>query len=169
MSGPCRPSLHPLLLDRVYWRNRLQELKLAPPSVLLIPRPDLSAPAVEVEEFRIRAHDGTRLSGLRARTRLPAGRQQARIRIAEEGCDAEIDRGAVCRGAVEFVLRRPADRRLEDRVLDVLRVCELAAADEDLDPRQVRLVAPGEEREPDEFLIVARLLAEKLDRSEPAA
>ena len=69
----------------------------------------------------------------------------------------------MCQGTVEFVLCLPADRRLEDRVLDVLRVCELAAADEKLDPRQVRLVTPASEREPDEFLIAARLLAEQLD------
>ena len=57
MPAPSRRTLHPLLLERVYWRNRLQQLNLAQPSVLLIPRPELSTNAVEVDEFRLRTSD----------------------------------------------------------------------------------------------------------------
>jgi hypothetical protein len=44
-------------------------------------------------------------------------------------------------------------------VLDVLRVCQVAAEDTELDPRRVRLVA---DRQPDEFLIASHLLSEEL-------
>ena len=160
MPGPSKRTLHPLLLERGYWRNRLQVLKLAQPSVILIPRPELSSGAVEVDEFRIRTHDGIRLYGLRARNRLRCTSGPVRVRVVGPCERPEIDRRAVEEGTPEFVFQEPAGRRLEDRVLDVLRVCQLAADDVAIDARRVRLVAP--EQEPDEFLIASHLLAEEV-------
>jgi hypothetical protein len=161
MSGPVRRSLHPLLLERGYWRNRLQELNLAQPSVLLIPRPELSTVAVEVDEFRLRTHDGIRLFGLRAQSRLPIEHQRVMVRLLGPCESPDLDREAMHDGTTEFVFQEPAGRRLEDRVMDLLRVCQIAAAQEGRSTRDVRLVFHDDV--PDEFLIVSQLLAEEVD------
>ncbi|SRR5258706_214281 len=161
MPGPSRRALHPLLLERVYWRNRLQQLNLAQPSVLLIPRPELSTLSVEVDEFRLRTHDGIRLYGLRSQSRLPVAEQQVMVRLVGPCDSPELDRDAMRNGTTEFVFQEPAGRRLEDRVMDVLRVCQIAAAQEGRSTRDVRLVCSNDI--PDEFLIVSQLLAEELD------
>jgi hypothetical protein len=162
MPGPPKRALHPLLLERAYWGPRLEQLKLARLSALLIPRPDLSLPLIEVDEFRIRAHDGIRLFGLRAQTRLGSGLRPARIRRVGTCELPEIDRGFIGEGTAEFVLLQPAGRKLEDRVLDLLRVYQLAVSTQEIDPAQVRLTAPEGEPEPDEFLIATQLLAKDL-------
>lgn len=160
MSGRKQRALHPLLLERGYWRNRLQALTLARPSLLLIPRPDLSTPLVEVDEFRIRTHDGIRLYGLRAQHRRGETRSPARIRIVGP-CEApEVDREGLDVGDVEFVFQAPAGRRLEDRVLDVLRVCQVATQSEQVRADQVDLVCRNQQ--PDEFLIASQLLADEV-------
>lgn len=159
MPETKRRSLHPLLLERSYWRNRLQVLRLARPSVLLIPRPELSDAAVDVDEFRIRAHDGVRLFGLRALSRIGAQRGPARIRIVGPCELAEIDRSRIDAGECEFVFQEPAGRRLEDRVLDVLRICQVATQSESVRSDQVQLVSATQQ--PDEFLIASHLLAEE--------
>lgn len=160
MPGPKQRALHPLLLERGYWRNRLQALTLARPSVLLIPRPDLSTPIVEVDEFRIRTHDGIRLYGLRAQHRHGDALRPARIRIVGPCEPPEVDRSSLGEGETEFVFQAPVGRRLEDRVLDVLRVCQVAAQSEQVRADQVRLVSL--EQEPDEFLIASQLLADEV-------
>lgn len=160
MPGSRSRSLHPLLLERSYWRNRLQVLRLAKPSMLLIPRPELSTGGIEVDEFRIRTHDGIRLLGLRARSRIGALRGPARIRVVGP-CEApQVDPEAIHPGEIEFVLQFPAGRRLEDRVLDLLRLCQVAAEKEDLPADQVRFSSQLAEK--DEFLIASQLLADDL-------
>jgi hypothetical protein len=161
MPGWSRRSLHPLLLERGYWRNRLHQLNLAQPSVLLIPRPELSTDSVEVDEFRLRTHDGIRLYGLRAQSRLPIAHQQVMVRLIGPCESPDLDREVLSDGTTEFVFQEPAGRRLEDRVMDLLRVCQIAAAQEGRSTRDVRLVSSHEI--PDEFLIVTQLLAEELD------
>lgn len=157
MPGPNKRMLHPLLLERSYWRNRLQELKLARQSVLLIPRPDLSTPLVEVDEFRLRAHDGLRLYGLRAHSRILGSTRPARVRIVGPSDLPAIDLDSISAGDCEYVFQEPAGRRLEDRVMDVLRICQLASETGCDNTRGVRLSAE-QGSEPDEFLIAARLL-----------
>ena len=157
MPGPHKRTLHPLLLERSYWRNRLQELKLARQSVLLIPRPDLSTALVEVNEFRLRAHDGLRLYGLRAQSRLTGRARPARVRIVGPSDLPAIESSAITAGECEYVFQEPAGRKLEDRVMDVLRICQLAAETGCDSRRGVRLSAE-QGSEPDEFLIAARLL-----------
>ena len=161
MPGSPRRPLHPLLLEPVYWRNRLQKLNLARPSVLLIPRPELSTQSVEVDEFRFRTHDGIRLYGLRAQSRLPIAHQHVMVRLVGPCESPDIDSEALSDGTTEFVFQEPAGRRLEDRVMDVLRICQIAAAQEGRSTRDVRLVSSSES--PDEFLIVTQLLAEEID------
>jgi hypothetical protein len=150
------------LLERGYWRNRLQELKLTRPSVVLIPRPELSNAAVEVDEFRIRAHDGIRLFGLRGQSRFHTSHSAARVRMVGPCELPEIDRQAIQECGTEFVFQEPAGRRLEDRVLDVLRVCQLASSEENIDTERVRLFTPDPGQAPDEFLIASQLLADDI-------
>ncbi|MBK7878851.1 MAG: hypothetical protein IPJ77_24595 [Planctomycetes bacterium] len=149
-----------MLLEQSYWRNRLQVLRLARPSVLLIPRPELTTNAVEVDEFRIRTHDGIRLFGLRARHRMGTSQTPARIRVVGPCELPEVDARNLGPGETEFVFQSPAGRRLEDRVLDVLRICQVATQRDDVRADDVRLVSTDLQR--DEFLIASQLLADEV-------
>lgn len=164
MSEAQKRSLHPLLLERSYWDVRLRELSSARVALFLTPRPELSSSAVEVDEFRLRAHDGTQIFGLRGRRRIGGACEHARLRVVGPSELPHVDREAVERGEAEFVFQEPAGRKLEDRVLDVLRVYRVAAdtRGESDEPRDVRLVTTPGEPEPDEFLIASHLLAEEL-------
>ena len=75
---------------------------------------------------------------------------------------------AINDGCLDFVWQIPAGRRLEDRVLDVLRVWQVAVHYSGMDPSEVRLVAPIPGQEPDEFMIASRLLAQGILNSPPA-
>jgi hypothetical protein len=158
MAADRRGSLHPLLLEPGYWANRLRELRLSRVSLVIIPRPELSSKGIEVDEFRVRAHDGVRLWGLRARSRF--GTSAARVRVVGPSDLPQIDQRAIERGEVEFVFQEPAGRRLEDRVLDVLRVCQVAVEVGSASAR-VELVASEGCQAPDEFLIATQLLADE--------
>lgn len=166
MASERQGSLHPLLLERGYWANRLRELRLSRVSLVIIPRPELSSNGIEVDEFRVRAHDGVRLWGLRARSRF--GTCSARVRVVGPSDLPQIDRQAIERGEVEFVFQEPAGRRLEDRVLDVLRVCQVAVEVGNPAAR-VELVASGGGPAPDEFLIATQLLADETNAHRPSA
>lgn len=163
MPSRRRHPPHPLLLLQEYWRNRLQTLKLARPSALYTPRQDLSTRAVKVEEFRVRAFDGLRLHGLCGRRSMAIGNCQVRLRVVPFDRSPEIDLSAVRSGVHEYVLQSADARKLEDRVLDVLRACELAAGKEGIRTHEVQLFTPDTESEPDEFLIAARLIAGEIE------
>jgi hypothetical protein len=135
--------------------------------LLILPRPDLSSGLIDVVEWRLRAHDGTRLWGLRGGSPFHPKANGAWIRQVSS-CDLpEICTDAITDGCLDFVWQVPAGRKLEDRVLDVLRVWQVAVSYSGLAPEQVNLVAaiPGEE--PDEFMIAARLLAQGIFDPEP--
>lgn len=107
----------------------------------------------------MKGHDGLRLTGLQGRRSLELTEVRIRLRLVPTGGLPEIDLPAVAAGVVEYALQFPAGRRLEDRVLDVVRICELAAAKDGLQPRDVQLYTPPGESDPDEFLIASELLA----------
>jgi len=155
----ARRAVHPLLLEPTYWRNRLQELQVGRPSLLITPRPDLSRGGKDVVEFRIRAHDGARLWGLLARPEWADGNRPARIRSVGPHQRPEIDRTTVEDGMADLVFQEPAGRRLEDRVLDVVRICQMAFATEGVDRFQVSFSCPRGDQAPDEFLIAEQLFA----------
>jgi len=94
---------------------------------------------------------------------MAIGKTQIRLRMLPHDTapdrPTEVDLSAVRSGVTEYVLRCPEGRKLEDRVLDVLRVCELAAAKEGVRPHEVVLFTPESEPEPDEFLIAAQLIS----------
>ena len=70
----------------------------------------------------------------------------------------EIDRRALEDGEAEVVFQEPPGRRLEDRVLDVVRICQLAQDTEGVDRGRIHFISPTGRRAPDEFLIAQQLL-----------
>lgn len=107
----------------------------------------------------MRAYDGLRLIGLVGKRGMLIGFSQTRLRILPADQPPEIDLPAVRSGMIEYAVQLPPGRRLEDRVLDVLRICELAASRENIRPCDVLLYAHEGETEPDEFLIASQLMA----------
>jgi hypothetical protein len=158
MDRPGRSELHPLLLERKYWNHRVADMKTARSSLLIVPRPDLSGALVEIEEFRAKGHDGTRLWGLKGRRLFGAADGGVRIRLVGP-CEVPVIDPTALAGAVEYVLQGAAGRRLEDRVLDLLRLRHIAALHEDVPPEAVRFVAPHAD-DSDELRIVRRLVAD---------
>lgn len=67
---------------------------------------------------------------------------------------------AITEGCLDFVWPIPPARKLEDRVLDVLRVWQVAVHYSGLAPEQVHLIAAIPGQEPDEFMIASRLLSQ---------
>lgn len=155
----ARKAVHPLLLEPIYWRTRLEEARTVRRALMLTPRPDLSGGGRDVTEFRIRAHDGVRLWGLLAWPAWHAGARPAEIRKVGAATPPRIDDELVRSGTAEVLFQAPAGRRLEDRVLDVIRVFQMCAATEGVNPEEIRLRGPLDSREPDEFLIARELFA----------
>lgn len=156
MPASRKRAPSPLLLDPAYWRSKLEQLQRIPPCQALFPRPDLSTPSVEVVEWRLKAHDGVKLWGLRGSSTFHPEPKGACIREVSAAELPRIDADAVAEGRVDFVLQTPAGRRLEDRVLDLVRVyqCALQAG---VPPLEIRLTGGGSDGCPDEVLIAASL------------
>jgi hypothetical protein len=153
---PARRDLHPLLFEPRYWRERFAQQKATASCLLRVPRPDLSSTFCEVEELRFKAHDGVRLWGLIAHCTLGHPGLRARIRTLRACDPPSVDVESVRSGTSELLLQFPAGRRLEDRVLDVLRCCELAGQLESLPSEGVELVVEASESA-DEILIAQHL------------
>ena len=143
------------LLEPTFWRPRLERLRATRRSLIFTPRPDLSSLLVEVDEWRLRAHDGERLWGLRARSSFHPDPFGATVRLVTAPARPEIDVAVVAEGQVEWVLQVAPGRRLEDRVLDLVRLREVAAELAE-DPDGVRFAHP-EDAMPDEVAICAGL------------
>lgn len=158
----ARQTVHPLLLEPTYWRNRLKGLDLSRSFPLIIPRSDLSGPGVEVAEFRLKSHDGITLTGVFARPAWHSGPWAAQIRVVCPGEEPQIDMSAVREGTAEFVFRELPTRRLEDRVLDVVKVCHLATRTEGVDQLKVEFCCASQDRTPDEIIIAEHLFANRL-------
>ncbi len=133
-------------------------MQLKRKSLLVVPRPDLSSSAIDVAEIRIRTHDGIRLWGMTGRCTLGTKNQPARIRMICHDQPLEVDRKAVCDGFCDIVIQEPVGRRLEDRVLDVMRACQTAADLEGVDPTKISFVFSPRDTQPDEVLIASSLM-----------
>jgi len=128
-------SLH-LLLDPGYWRPRIERLAERPRQLVIFPRSDLERPGIEVLELRLRAHDGERLSALLARSSFAMNGESVRLRPSLELCSSQLAWKEVEAGRTDLIFRypgAPGTRRLEDRVLDVLRVIQAACSIESID------------------------------------
>lgn len=163
-SMPLPRALHPLLFEPRYWRSRLSQGSSVRLNLLLVPRPDLSSAGCVVQELRLRTHDGLRIWGLLGRCPLLQARQPARIRRVSACEHAQVDTPCVEQGTVDLVIQGLPARRLEDRVMDVLRVLQAASQLDGVDTERIRLEMPSRDDAPDEFLIVEELRAEGLFR-----
>ncbi|MFT7668062.1 MAG: hypothetical protein ACI8X5_000749 [Planctomycetota bacterium] len=151
-------TLHPLLLEPEYWRLRLKEQNEVRLFLLRTPRPDLSTAGCEVQEIRFVAHDGVRLWGLVGRCPLLGNQQPAALRLVGPCQLPSINIESVQLGCTEFVVQTPAGRRLEDRVLDAVRLCQVAASFEKVDSAQVAFGGSKDLDLPDEARIADRLI-----------
>jgi hypothetical protein len=129
-------SLHRLLLEPTYWQGRLAEIAEIPRQLLVFPRHDLSWPGGEVAELWLRGAQGGRVRTLFARPRFAAQRPTLRLVHAESEGLAPAD-GSGWSGGVfhwdrirdgeSWLIWRPdPSRRLEDRVLDLVRTVQAA-------------------------------------------
>jgi len=130
--------------------------------LLLLPRADLTTSAADVAEWRLRGHDGAKLWGLRALSPFHPAPRGVCVREVCATELPEIRSEVVGEGWAEFVLQVPAGRRLEDRVLDLLRVIQAALSLCGLPSESVRLEASapaaGGRQPADELVIAERLL-----------
>ena len=159
MPSPDGAPFRDLLLDAAYWRPRLERLDQVPRSLLVFPRPDLARPGIEVVELRLRAHDGVRLVCILGRPAFCAQGDVVHVRVSDELASTELDWHSIEEGHSDVVICFPADRGLEDRVLDVLRVSQSVASVESTAWEEVHLL-PRRDNPKDE-LILADLLRAK--------
>jgi len=148
-----------LLMDPDFWRGRLERLAQAPRQLAIFPRADLSRPGIEVIELRMRAHDGARLAALVARSAFAEVGQEVHLRSESDLSDTELDHHLVERGGTDLVFRYPLPRRLEDRVLDLVRILDAACSLEGIECKDVVLCPSGTCIQ-DEFAIVQFLRQE---------
>lgn len=200
MALPSR-TIHPLLLDPRYWRERLEIARRTPRQLLVFPRADLSWPGGDVSEFWMRAHDGHRLEGLMARSLFPAPRPRLLAEVVEEqtatpaalpraaggpdldaerlrrflrlagecqpppeprsrgsaleGLEGRFDWDRIRDGQAHLMLVRHGGRKLEDRVLDLVRAVEAARRLAELASLKVEFGSVGDEQ--DELQIARQL------------
>lgn len=148
-----------LLMDPEFWRSRIDRLAREPRQLAIFPRPDLSRPGIEVIELRMRAHDGARLTALLSRSAFAEEGLSVRLRAGFGLGGMELDFSAVEAGQTDLVFEYPAERRLEDRVLDVLRIVDAACSVEGVDCSSVTFTPSGSCVQ-DEFAIVQFLRQE---------
>lgn len=143
-------------MDPGFWRSRLERLAREPRKLAVFPRPDLSRPGIEVVELRLAAHDGARLTALLAHSAFAENGLVVRLRTCPDPDGSKLDFSAVEEGGTDLVFQYPPERRLEDRVLDVLRVVAAACSVENVDCSKVSF-QPSDSCPQDEFAIVQYL------------
>ena len=144
------------MMDPGFWRSRLEKLEREPRKLAVFPRTDLSRPGIDVIELRLCAHDGVKLTALLARSAFAGTGLVVRLRACVDPQGAELDFSAVEEGGSDLVMHYPPGRRLEDRVLDVLRIVAAACSVESIDCSKVTF-QPSDSCVQDEFAIVQLL------------
>jgi hypothetical protein len=162
-----RQTVHPLLLDPIYWRNRLQSLDLGHCDLLIRERQDLSSRRAKVAEFHLSSHDGSPLKGLCSRPIWVPGRRPFRVRSVSSKKPLEVDTAALQQGVADFVFQGPDGRPLKDRVLDLVAVVHMAQHMPGMDAQRTSLGDPDASRVNDEFVIAEHLLAWNMITSLP--
>lgn len=160
----ARRTVHPLLLEPSYWRERMESIDQASIGVVWTPRGDLSRDGKEVREFRIRTEDGSRLWGLFARPTWQKGPWTAIVRSVGPADRPAVTASLVRGGTAELVFQEPAGRRLADRVVDVMQVCRIALAMRDIERVEVEVPEADNCRGGignDELVIAEQLLARR--------
>lgn len=151
--------LRDCLMDPEYWRPRLERLSQVPRQLVVCPRPELSRPGIEVLELRLQAHDEQPIRALMGRSSYARRGDQVRLHPGASLERHDLDWASLDEGCTDVAVSFAPGRRLEDRVLDVLRVAEAASSLESVESRRCRLGGSSNDCE-DEFLL-ARLLLER--------
>ncbi len=155
---PESSTLHPLLLQPSFWRERLGTLARTPRQLLVFPRADLAWPGVRAEEVWVRAHDGVRLRALVGYSELPTPRPHLRLSLVDPaGEQPHFDWDQVREGGVQALFLRPDSRKLEDRVLDLVRVAGAARDLAGLETPRTELETDAYGVDRDEFRIARQL------------
>lgn len=155
---PC--FLHDAFVDPTYWDVKLRSLDATPRKLLVFPRQELALPGGEASEIWLRAHDDTRLRALFARSAITLPRSEVAIRIVDDLHGHRFDWDQIADGRPEVLIEHQQGRRLEDRVLDLLRVMRAARDLAGIEGPRMGLRTEEVDRARDEVLIVERLLGE---------
>ena len=118
-----------------------------PRHLIVLPLPELSRPGIELSELRLRAHDGEPLRALLSRPAFGQCGERVQLRPAagESGLGAEhVDWPLVERGGTDLAYRFPPGRRLEDRVMDVVRIARAACCLEAVDCSRLEFGSCGQ-------------------------
>ncbi|MEM7305145.1 MAG: hypothetical protein AAF682_00675 [Planctomycetota bacterium] len=107
----------------------------------------------------MKAHDGARLICILGRPAFCATGDSVHVRVTDELAGTELDWHAIEEGRSDLVFSFPPERRLEDRVLDVLRVAQAVGSVESTNWEEVDLL-PRRDCHKDE-LVLANLLRSK--------
>ncbi|MEO0649089.1 MAG: hypothetical protein AAFZ65_00245 [Planctomycetota bacterium] len=156
--NPC--ILHPAFTDSGFWDTRLSSLSTTPRQLLVFPRQELALPGGEASEIWLRAHDRTRLRALFARSAVAAPRSEVLVSLVDDLHGRRLDWDQIADGRPQCVLERQPGRRLEDRVLDLIRLIRAARDLARIEDQRLGLRASEVDRGRDEVMIVERLLAE---------
>lgn len=146
------------MFDREFWCKRLAYLESTPRRLLIVPRPELSRPGIEVAELKLRAHDGERLTALFGRSCFGTEGQALQIRLLAATDLLGVSWETLETGRAEIAFRPPAARRLEDRVLDLLRIVNAVNSLEGLATCSVEFLPPRHGSAPDEIWIAEQVL-----------
>jgi hypothetical protein len=159
-------ALRKRLLDPAFWRPRLATLSDNPKQITVQVRAELAQPGTDVFELELRAHDGIALHAFLARSAFHSQAAGAHIRPCSDLTTCAIDWRSVDEGMTDVVFPRIVERRMEDRVLDVLRLVDAVAVVEKLPESSVHLHA-GLGPPPDEFILAE--LVRSMGRTPPHA
>lgn len=151
-------AVRPFLFDRDFWCAKLAYLRAIPRRLLIVPRPELSRPGFDVMEIKLRSHDGERLAALVARSAFGCSDQPSKIRLLGPDDLMRVRWSVVEQGQLEACFRPLEGRRLEDRVLDLLRVIDAIRSLEDTSTC-VELAPESRDPLPDDVWIAEQVLA----------
>ncbi|QDU65049.1 hypothetical protein Pla86_01120 [Planctomycetes bacterium Pla86] len=150
-----------MLFEPRYWRDRLEDMSQVPRQLLVLPRQELALPGGEASELWLRAHDRVRLRALFARSVVLFPRPVVRLSLTSSSLQApRLDWDSIADGQVQLVVENVPGRRLEDRVLDLLRTIQAAREQAQLDDGRLTLRTGERDAARDEVMIVDRLLSD---------
>ena len=150
-----------MLFEPRYWRDRLDGMSQVPRQLLVLPRQELALPGGEASELWLRAHDRVRLRALFARSVVLFPRPQLRLSMTSAGLGKpRLDWDNIADGQVQLIVESVPDRRLEDRVLDLLRTIQAAREQAELEEGRLTLRTNERDAARDEVMIVDRLLSD---------
>jgi hypothetical protein len=152
-------ALHPGLLDEKFWGERLREEAAVPLKMLVLPSGN-SSEGLEAFELLVGGRDGERLHAVLVRRvphgDLPAIGARRALRLVPGHAEHHPIDLADCEAELCF---EPAPhKRLEERVLDTLRMLRAARRVEGVAGARALAAGNSELPPPDEFLIAECLL-----------